>query len=148
MSARLMAKLVGAEFADWKGREVNEKAAQLQDAVSKVKNSMLTWHADTPQVRPQCVLTSFGWPGWLGGMRRRVACAGRQTGAVRSLGVPTGRLHTWHPSMHPPLPVSLQAVAAAVELHLAKQLGSDPSAAEQLRARETAVWFEKCVRSC
>jgi hypothetical protein len=37
----------------------------------------------------------------------------------------------------------VQAVAAAVELHLAKQLGSDPSAAEQLRARETATWFEK-----
>ena len=72
MSARLMAKLVGAEFADWKGRDVNEKAAQLQDAVSKVKNSMLTWHADTPQVcLPAClpVLARAGLCGWTAAWR-------------------------------------------------------------------------------
>ncbi|KAL4451267.1 hypothetical protein ABPG77_009339 [Micractinium sp. CCAP 211/92] len=51
MSTRVVARLVRAANPDWGARAVNAKAAQVQDAISRAKNSMLTWHADTPRVR-------------------------------------------------------------------------------------------------
>lgn len=50
MSTRVVARLVRAANPDWGARAVSAKAADLQDAMSKAKNSMLTWHADTPRV--------------------------------------------------------------------------------------------------
>lgn len=47
----MVARLVRAANPDWGARAVNAKAAQVQDAISRAKNSMLTWHADTPRVR-------------------------------------------------------------------------------------------------
>ena len=51
MSQRLVARVVRAAYPDWKVKEVNAKAAAVQDAISKCKNGMLSWHAATPQVR-------------------------------------------------------------------------------------------------
>ncbi|PRW20204.1 ATP-dependent DNA helicase isoform B [Chlorella sorokiniana] len=55
MSCRLLAQLVRAEHKDWKGRDVSEKAGQLQHAISGAKNSMLTWHAPSAQAAERLV---------------------------------------------------------------------------------------------
>ncbi|KAI7840013.1 hypothetical protein COHA_006278 [Chlorella ohadii] len=49
MSCRLLAQLVRAEHPDWKGRDITHKAGEVQNKISSVKNSMLTWHAPSPQ---------------------------------------------------------------------------------------------------
>ncbi|KAL4420828.1 hypothetical protein ABPG75_010484 [Micractinium tetrahymenae] len=49
MSTRVLARLVRAANPDWGGRAANSKADELQDAISKAKSRMLTWHADTPR---------------------------------------------------------------------------------------------------
>ena len=50
MSLRLLGKLVKAECPELQGRAAGDKAGKLQGAISAAKNSMVTWHAATPQV--------------------------------------------------------------------------------------------------
>ena len=50
MSLRLLGKLVKAECPELQGRAAADKAGKLAGAISAVKNSMVTWHAATPQV--------------------------------------------------------------------------------------------------
>ena len=87
MSARLLARLVRQQEPDWKARVVNDKAAALQGAISRLKNSMLTWHAATPRVRTHDTRPSKR-------MCRALVCACRELWRLVVLAV------RWRPALH------------------------------------------------
>ena len=143
MAARLLASLVRADQPDWKAREVNDKAAALQDAISRVKGELLSWHGGTPRVRAR----------WRGCLARRRRCRAG-AGELGDAGPSPLRWRASQACSHacpaaeragsPPRPAP-QEVVAAVEAHLFRGLGTSPPAGEAAAARELAGWFGRCV---
>ena len=115
------------------------QAGEVQNKISSVKNSMLTWHAPSPQVRICGCVQGLGQPCDTSHMMVSPSFKGSRL--VSS----AGAIHS--AIFLRPARLRLQAVERLVEKHLVRQRSVDaPSAAEELKERELVAWFGRCGR--